>query len=127
LNKELDDYRKPDSIVFLDKLPVTYRGKDGWVYFYKYRRMRDDTQWQLASVGMQPGNLDSIDARNDEFTQNRNRKLRSDRPVSEQLQEYLKELLYAKRRGSEDFYDARSFNYYNTYLSELVKRQRFRD
>ncbi|HLG38557.1 MAG TPA: hypothetical protein VI461_02775, partial [Chitinophagaceae bacterium] len=121
------DYEKPDTVVFLDKLPVIYKGKKGWVYFFKYREMRDDTYWQLASVGMQPENMNEVDTDNDDFTEKDDRKLESDKPVTEQLQKMLKELLYAKRDSAEDFYSARSFNIYKTYLSEMVKRQRYRD
>jgi len=120
-------YQKPDSVVFLDKLPVTYKGKKGWVYFFKYRPMRDDTNWQLASVGMQPENLSEIDTDNNEFTEKEQRKLENDKPEKVQLQKMLRELLYAKHSSAEEFYKARSFNIYKTYLSEMVKRQRYRD
>ncbi|HET6996735.1 MAG TPA: TraB/GumN family protein, partial [Chitinophagaceae bacterium] len=120
-------YQKPDSVVFIDKLAVSYKGKKGWVYFFKYRPMRDDTQWQLASVGMQPENLTEIDVENDEFTEKGERKLESDKPDKEQMQKMLKELLCAKHESAEDFYRARSFNFYKSYLSEMVKRQRYRD
>jgi hypothetical protein len=123
------DYRheKPDTIVYMDKLPVTYKGKKGWVYFFKYRQMRDDTYWHLASVGMQPDNRNEIDTENDEFTEKDDRKLEKDKPENEQLQKMLKELLYAKRSCAEEFYNARSYNIYKTYLSEMVKSRRYRD
>jgi len=120
-------YQQPDSVVFMDKLAVSYKGKKGWVYFFKYRPMRDDTYWQIASVGMQPENLNEIDTENDDFTEKENRKLESDKPEKEQMQKMLKELLYSKRESAEDFYKARSYNYYKNYLSEMVKRQRYRD
>jgi hypothetical protein len=120
-------YRKPDSVVFMDKLAVSYKGKKGWIYFFKYRLMRDDSQWQLASIGMQPENLSEIDVKNDEFTEKRERKLENDKSDKEQMQKMLKELLYAKHESAEEFYRARSFNLYKSYLSEMVKRQRYRD
>jgi hypothetical protein len=87
----------------------------------------DDTYWQIASVGMQPENSNEIDTDNDDFTDKDGRKLENDKPEKEQLQKILKELVYAKRSSAEDFYNARSYNMYKTYLSEMVKRQRYRD
>jgi hypothetical protein len=118
---------KPDSVVYLDKLPVTYKGKTGWVYFFKYKKMRDDNYWQIASVGMQPQKLDSIDIDNDDFTEGENRRLENNQPVSEQLQKMLKELLNAKRSGASEFYEARNYSLYKDYLPEMVKRERYRD
>jgi hypothetical protein len=118
---------KPDSVVYLDKLPVTYKGKTGWVYFFKYKKMRDDNYWQIASVGMQPQKLDSIDVDNDDFTEGENRRLENNQPVSEQLQKMLKELLNSKRSGASEFYEARNYSLYKDYLPEMVKRERYRD
>jgi len=123
-----NSYAKPDTVSYIDKLPVTYKGKKGWVYFFKYKRMKDDSYWQLASVGMQPENINEIDTDNDEFSEKDDeRKLDNAKPEKEQLQKMLKELLNAKHSSAEDFYNARSYDVYKSYLSEMVKRQRYRD
>jgi hypothetical protein len=90
--------------------------------------MRDDIIWQVASTGMQPEKADEIDLKNDDFTSvEEDRKLDNDKPVKEQLQKMLKEMLYARRSSASVFYDARSYSLYRNYLSEMVKSQRYRD
>lgn len=127
LSDALEDYRKLDTVVFVDKLPVTYKGKQGFVYFYKYKRMRDDASWQLASVGMQPEKPDEVDVENDDFTDHEDRKLEHDKPVKEQLEAALKEMIYAKRKSASDFYEARNYRLYRGYMSEMVKNRRYKD
>jgi uncharacterized protein YbaP (TraB family) len=126
--KSLTNYDKIDTLIFIDKLPVAYENKKGYVYFFKYKRMRDDITWQVASAGMQPEKADMIDMQNDDFTSvEEERKLANDKPVKEQLQKMLKEMLYARRNSASVFYDARSYSLYRNYLSEMVKSQRYRD
>jgi hypothetical protein len=126
--KTLTNYDKIDTLIFLDKLPVAYEQKKGYVYFFKYKRMRDDITWQVATAGMQPEKADAIDVKNDDFTSvEEDRKLETDKPVKEQLQKMLKEMLYARRSSASVFYDARSYSLYRNYLSEMVKSQRYRD
>jgi Uncharacterized protein conserved in bacteria len=127
LNRSLSSYEKIDTLVYLDKLPVTYERKKGYVYFFKYKRMRDDVYWQLASVGMQPEKPNQVDVDNDDFTNTDARKMENDKPVKEQLQKMLKEMLYARRSSASVFYDARSYSMYRSYLSEMVKSQRYKD
>jgi uncharacterized protein YbaP (TraB family) len=127
LSDGLEDYRKLDTVAYVDKLPVTYKGKKGFVYFYKYKRMRDDATWQLATVGMQPEKLNEVDVENDAFTSQEERKLENDKPVKEQLAEVLKEMIYAKRKSAEEFYEARNYRLYKGYMSEMVKNRRYRD
>jgi len=118
---------KIDTLVYLDKLPVTYKGKKGYVYFYKYKKMRDDISWQLASVGMQPEKTDEVSVEDDEFTSREERKLENDTPVKEQLEKMLKEMIYSKRSSASEFYEARNFRLYKGYMSEMVKSRRYRD
>jgi hypothetical protein len=118
-------YDKPDSLTYIDRLPVTYENKKGWVYFFKYKEERDDNYWQFATAGMQPEKEDSIDIENDDFTNVEGRKIAADKPIREQMEKMLKEMLYSKRESASDFYDARRYNIYKNYLSEIVKRNRF--
>jgi uncharacterized protein YbaP (TraB family) len=128
VTRSLSNYDKIDTLIFLDKLPVIYEQKKGYVYFFKYKRMRDDITWQVASAGMQPEKADEVDMKNDDFTSvEEDRKLENDKPVKEQLQKMLKEMLYARRSSASVFYDARSYSMYRNYLSEMVKSQRYRD
>lgn len=127
LKRQFGSYEKIDSIVFLSKLPVQYKNKKGFVYFYKYRRMRDDVSWNLASVGMQPEDAKQIDTEDDEFTLRDNRKLENNKPEQEQLAKLLKEMLASKHSSAVEFYDARSLSIYKTYLSRMVKQGRYKD
>jgi len=122
-----NSYMKPDSITFVDKLPVVYKNKKGWVYFFKYKEQRDDDYWQLAGVGMQPENLQEIDIDNDDFRNKGDHRLETDKPLQEQLQQVLHEMVYSKRSSASSFYEARSYNIYRSYLSEMVKGRRYRD
>jgi uncharacterized protein YbaP (TraB family) len=127
LKRQFGGYEKIDSVAFLTKLPVTYKNKKGFVYFYKYRRMRDDVSWSVASVGMQPENSKEIDTDNDEFVLKDNRKLETGKPEQEQLARLLKEMVYSKHSSAAEFYDARSLSIYKTYLSRMVKQGRYKD
>jgi uncharacterized protein YbaP (TraB family) len=120
-------YSKPDTMVYLDRLKVTYRDSAGWVYFFKYREQRDDNYWKIASVGMQPQNADSIDIYNDDFTNMADHKLDNDKPVKQQLEKLLRQELYSKRSSATEFYESGDYNLYKTYLPEIVKSRRYRD
>jgi hypothetical protein len=125
-----DRNEKFDTVAFIDKLPVTYKHQKGYVYFFKYKRMRDDVAWQVASVGMQPENPDQIDLKNDDFistSRREERKLETNKPVKEQIQTMLKEMLYAKHGSASSFYEGRSYSMYKDYLSNTVKSRRYRD
>jgi predicted amidohydrolase YtcJ len=53
-------YEKPDSVQFLDSLPAVYKGKQGLVYFFRYKMEKDDPSWKLATAGLmskQPGEI----------------------------------------------------------------------
>jgi hypothetical protein len=120
-------YDRMDTVAFIDKLPVNYEDKKGFVYFFKYKRMRDDAAWQVASVGMQPEKLSEIDTENDDFVVREERKLDNDKPVKEQLELMLKEMVYSRRSSASMFYEGRDYSLYKNYLSEMVKNQRYRD
>jgi hypothetical protein len=120
-------YGKFDTLVYVDKLPVSYKNKKGFVYFFKYKRMKDDASWELASVGMQPESMSEVDVENDHFTELEKRKLENDKPVREQLEKVLKELLYAKHVSAYGFYEGRNVNMYRNFLPDMVKSNRYRD
>jgi len=71
--------------------------------------------------------MDSIDIENDDFTEIDHGKLENDKPVSDQLQKMLKELLNSKRMSARQFYEGKGYNLYKNYLSEMVKSERYHD
>lgn len=127
LLEELDDYKAPDTLVFLDTLPVVYKGDTGRVFFYKYKKMRDDDAWSLAVAGKQPVNKDSIDIEPSEFMQGEGRVLENDQPVDVQLKKVLKEMLITLHPCAESFYEARRYAKYKNMFAEMVKGRRYQD
>jgi uncharacterized protein YbaP (TraB family) len=108
---------KPDSIVYLDKIPVTDKEGTGHVYFFKFRKQKHDNFWNIAMAGQLPDHLDSLGVWDYKFTGNSTRKLENDKPLRKQLETLLHEMLVMKRNGGENFYRAR--NYYRNYTREF--------
>ncbi|MFL5810427.1 MAG: hypothetical protein ACJ749_12960, partial [Flavisolibacter sp.] len=109
----LTSYDRPDSVLYLDKLPLKVKGQNGFVYFFKYKQKKDDNYWKIASVGMLPENakqfeftptqVDPEDGAFD-FTNLSSAKLTADEPVKDQLKKALKKLVYSKRNSASQFY-----------------------
>jgi hypothetical protein len=124
-----DRYVKPDSVMFLDKLKAEVKGREGWVYFFKYKKRKDDATWRIASVGLvpmdstkfewQPGLADTEEDEEErwshadkfDFTGFSSIKIRDDEAVATQLQKQLKRMLYSKRKSAQEFYDRDSADY----------------
>ena len=107
------NYNRPDTIVFIDKLPVQQKDKSGFVYFFKYKLKRDDNSWKLASVGMVPADPNKFELERKgnyyewmqyEFTQIDAGKLETDEPVITQLKKALRKMQYSKRNSAMEFY-----------------------
>jgi hypothetical protein len=120
-------YDKPDTVVYIDRLPAEVKGKKGFVYFYKYRSKKDDIDWKLASVGLVPEDPGTFEFEHTEqpdyneyyspltarsgdyyrldFTGLSDTKLRDDEPVAGQLSKALKKMLYSKRKSASQFYE----------------------
>jgi uncharacterized protein YbaP (TraB family) len=110
---EKNSYSRPDSVVYLDKLPVQYKGYKGQVYFFKYKRKKDDNSWKIATVGLIPADprkftwnaLSPAKKRELNFTAVTNTKLSTDEPLREQLNKELKKRLYERRNSAARFYE----------------------
>ena len=119
-----DSYSLPDTLVFLNKLPLTVKGKKGYVYFYKYKSRKTDLVWKLASAGMvaEAGSVFEYEDEKAEvksfwdskYSTNKSSfrfnnflddKLNDDEPVMRQLDKLLKKLIYAKRKSAAVFYN----------------------
>ena len=115
-------YGKPDSILFLDRLPLLYKNKDGFIYFFKYKSKKDDLVWKLATAGLVPADGGAFEfdetamlpgavslyevsgARQYDFTRFSDTKLKDDEPVNEQLRKEMKKMLYSRRKSAKEFY-----------------------
>lgn len=107
-------YNKPDSLIYLDKLPVQLKEKNGFVFFFKYKTKKNDNTWRLASVGMIPNDpkqfmfdnkkLNYRQEQQYDFTNLFNTKIDNETPIAGQLQKALKKMLYSKRNSAAQFY-----------------------
>jgi uncharacterized protein YbaP (TraB family) len=124
-------YGKPDSIVYLDRLPAEIRNRKGFVYFFKYKTKKDDMGWKLATVGLVPqdpkkfefdgiekptvndyySNLKKGDYYKFDFTGFTETKIKDEEPLADQLKKQLKKMLYSKRKSARDFYEKEGSGY----------------
>jgi hypothetical protein len=106
-------YNKPDTFVYVDRLPVRHKDRSGYVYFFKYKQKKDDNNWKLASVGIIPNDPKQYSFEKKEkyyeeqqydFTGMKDVKLDSETPLKDQLKKSLKRMQYAKRNSAAEFY-----------------------
>jgi uncharacterized protein YbaP (TraB family) len=104
----------PDSIAYIDKLPMKISGRETEVYFFRYRAKKDDFGWKLAIVGPMIKDSLHFDEYNiqketddwADFTEMTATKLKneSEEPVATQLKKQLRKLEYSLRKSAEFFY-----------------------
>ncbi len=125
-----ESYSKPDTLVYIDRLPAEYRSKKGFVYFYKYKSKKEDLNWKLAIVGLTPQDPkqfeydDSLSFSSRDFdysllaegiynrfrfTELTDTKIEEEEPVNKQLNKALKKLLYSRRKSAKQFYEERDY------------------
>ena len=111
----LNSYQMPDSILYLDKFPLQYKKRNGLVYFFKYKRNKDDNSWKIAMAGLIPPHSSGFEFENMDdkkevyeydFTEMTGTKIDEETPLKSQLQKALKKKLYSKRKSGAQFYDA---------------------
>lgn len=124
-------YSKPDSVVYMDRLPAEVKGKKGFVYFFKYKTKKDDASWKLATVGLVPENPAAFEFDAEastamgayaydenryessfDFTFLGGTKIKEDEPLKPQLVKELKKLLYSKRKSGKQFYAKNDYEEY---------------
>lgn len=107
------DYNRPDSVVYIDKLPARFKERSGYVFFFKYKNKKDDNSWKLGTVGIIPTDPKQFgfekkekywEERKYEFTELTDTRIDSEEPLKEQLKKALKKVQYAKRSSSAEFY-----------------------
>jgi uncharacterized protein YbaP (TraB family) len=108
------NYNKPDSLVYLDKLPIQFKERNGFVFFFKYKSQKDDNSWKIASVGIVPNDLKQFgfntkklnyrEEQQYDFTGLTNTKLDNETPIAGQLKKALKKMQYSKRNSAAQFY-----------------------
>ena len=114
----------------MDRLKAEYKGKKGFIYFYKYKNKKDDLTWKLATVGLVPEDPKKFEFEDSttisfsntmypplslygssyrynrySFTGFLETKLKEEEPVPDQLKKMLKKMLYSRRKSAKGFYD----------------------
>jgi hypothetical protein len=106
------EYNKPDTIAFITKKQLTWAAKEGVVYFFKYKKKKEEG-WKIASVGLLQKDTGAFefekakkrsDNFNLDFTGLSDTKLIEDESVEEQITKKMKELIYSKRSSAKEFY-----------------------
>jgi hypothetical protein len=98
----------------MEKLPLQYKDRSGYVYVFKYKEKKEDNSWKLGTVGLLPKDeaeyeFKDKDEKKEEaqaydFTDITGTKLAAETSEKEQLQKLLKKLLYSKRKSAAQFY-----------------------
>ena len=115
------EYNKPDTIAFLKEMSLQWAHKNGLVYFFKYKRKRDDA-WKIASVGLVQKDTGKFEFKNEkgraynselDFTEFSDEKFSDQESIETQLQKRIKKMIYAKRSSAKEFYkdDEEEFTY----------------
>lgn len=119
-------YSRPDSFVYVNRLSARIKGKEGFVYFYKYKKKKDDLVWRLAAVGLVPkspklfefdDNKETADRKETDYykpgwgrkseyqVSNMGTRLKEDQPLDTQLAKELKRLLFSSRKSGREFFE----------------------
>ena len=96
------NYNKIDSIVFIKTQPAAYLNKKGVVYFFKYRVKKED-DWKMGMSGLQAVDLKIIYTDN-KLTSMTEKKIKTDEPLDDQLQNILKKKLFSFHKSGKEFY-----------------------
>lgn len=106
----LDDvsyYAKPDTIVFTNKILVNSNRQKGWLYFYKYKKSKDDKEWFIAYSGLQPTDTSKIKTEFNSYKKyfiDFSREVYNTENINETQSILLKKCLYSLRESSSQFY-----------------------
>jgi len=97
-----NEYDKMDSIVYISKQPVTVKGKNGFVYLFKYR-VKPTDQWRIGVSGLQPENGNDISTEF-QLVSLTDVKLKEKVPLDEQFNTQLKKILFSFHKSGKSFY-----------------------
>lgn len=99
---------KTDSIQLLDKRLVTVKGEEGYVYFFKSKKQKED-RWTIDYVGLQPSDTNQISL--DETVEEDGITILKGKDISEIIDEEVKkiEIIGHKRAVEDEFSNFSSF------------------
>ena len=139
--KNYRSYNAPDSFVYVDKISLQQKDRNGFVYFFKYKEKKDDQTWKLATVGLLPSdprkyefetkkdNVKPVLSRYNEYWENRESKqydfteitetkINNEDPLKDQLNKTLKRMKNSKHKSAEKFY----VEEHNMFSSAMIPR-----
>ena len=96
------DRNKIDSIVFLNKVAASLKGKTGMMYFFKYRIKKTD-DWKIGLSGLQPINENEL-SDDENLSLLTDKKLKAYEPQVEQLNQQLKKVLFGFHKSAKKFF-----------------------
>ncbi|MEO6548148.1 MAG: TraB/GumN family protein [Ferruginibacter sp.] len=97
------DFNSIDSIVFISKQRLAVEGKNGFVYFFKYR-VKNDDDWKMGLSGLQPEKGTEVSS-NSSLSAMTEKKIKPGLPVESQFQEQLKRMLFNFHKSAHNFFD----------------------
>lgn len=84
---------------------VSLKSVKGRTYFFKYKIKKED-DWMMGISGFQPVDEKEVNS-SFELVSTNDKKIKDDEPMMEQFEKKLKQMLFAKRKSSAQFYDSR--------------------
>ena len=110
-----NDNESVDTLQLLDKIAVEHAGQKGFIYLYQYKEQKDDASWKIATAGLVPENGNEFEFLPDDsskfdvdeydFTGFSPIKVEGDKPLADQLQKVVKQMLNSKRKSAAEFYE----------------------
>jgi hypothetical protein len=87
----------------VDKQLIRARGKEGYVYLFKYKVKKDD-DWKIGISGLQPVDQQEVNS-SAGMVRMTDKKIKDNEPVLNQFQQQLKQVLFATRKSARHYYE----------------------
>ncbi len=117
----MQTYGRPDTVAYINRLPATYKGKKGYIYFFRYKSKKEDMSWKLATVGLVPPDPAKFEfvmknraeafpfrlfqeGNGFDFTGLTDTRIKADESLEGLMNKELKKLLYSRRNSARQFY-----------------------
>ena len=131
-------YDEDDTLVYIDRLQVNEPKQKGWIYFFRYKKSKEDTDWKIASSGLQPLDTlklatneddldDALSFMDNDFTEYTDEVYPESGHVKPVLQKILKKDLYEQRPSASRFYGRRGYDEdeSESYMVDAAKSRRY--
>lgn len=106
-------YLPVDTLVYISRTKVNGYKDSGWLYFFRYKRDKQDKEWKIAVSGLQPSDTSKVNATfnlyrrtNSYFT---TETYTSEKTAMQAIQKITKQIMYAQRPSTSRFYSKSRF------------------